>query len=183
MNYIGIDPGAQGALAVVDETGTLQALADTDGLRLHRKNDCLAIVRGNERVEVNGPVCAFIEAQHAFPKTPATTNFKVGVACGYWRGVFTALCIPFSEVSPAKWRKVVPQTLPRDKRDRKRLLVELAERQWPNGAFRTERGRLLDGRAEACWIAEACRRNMMAADTEGERVRAYERYGFTEIEE
>lgn len=139
---IGIDPGASGAIALLDgarlvcvhdiphHDGKVNPVAVADLLWPWR----------DEEVEV------WIEDVHAMPKQGVSSSFKFGRAHGTVEGVLGALRLPVHYVTPAKWKKHLGLT--KDKAASRRRATEL----WPLHAATFARVKD-DGRAEAALIA------------------------------
>jgi len=109
MIYLGIDPGANGAYAAINDEGDIVfAYKFTDWQEAFLAVESL-IKLGNE-------VHAVIEAQHAMPKNGGCSAFSVGESYGGWQVLCIGLQIPFSFVAPHKWQKAVVDTLPTPKK-------------------------------------------------------------------
>lgn len=149
MIYIGIDPGQKGAIAcisdgiclVLDCPETIPGMADWVG----------DIVRGHQKIR------AAIEKVHAFYKSSAKSAFCFGENFGAWQAVLATYNIPYRFVTPRTWQKCVFDSAKKLDNPKKQT-VELAERLFPKMEFRTKRGRIIDGRADALLIAEWLRR-------------------------
>jgi len=155
--FIGVDPGKEGAVAVLNADGCIEELRD------------MVEVETGLAVEPLIPHAYFacVEAQHAFPKIAASTNFKMGLGLGFWRGVFKALAIPYEEVAASKWQRLICGALPKEKRQRKRAIAEWAHRRWPTAELFGPKGGLRDGRSDALCIAEYARRQLAPVAAEG----------------
>lgn len=142
ITYIGIDPGATGAIAAIfpdgecnvwDYPGDEVALADilTD-IRMGR--DCRAVV----------------EQQQAMPKQGVTSMFKLGLNFGAHLGALAALQIAVRTVRPAEWKKgYVPP-----KSDKGESLT-VARRLFPTAPLTRKKDH---GRAEALLLADYARK-------------------------
>ena len=158
--YVGIDPGKEGALALVDvefpgtaqirDTPTLQAKGGTK-----RTYDEVAMARvlrelsaGSER----GIVLVVIEKVHSMPAQGVSTTFALGMGYGIWLGIIATLELPHVRVDPRTWKKLVLVDV--DKED-DAAVAAAAGRAYPTAAgdLRTPRGRVLDGRADALLLA------------------------------
>lgn len=97
--YIGVDPGQNGGIATIDEEG-----ADT--VRMPSTDQDIY----NLLVELRylSPYChAILEKVHSMPKQGVASSFKFGVNYGIVRMALTAAGIPFEEVTPQRWQKVL----------------------------------------------------------------------------
>ena len=143
---IGIDPGLSGALAVLSQSGDVEALADLPVIR----DRSLAWIDGGELQRLllgalNGrPARAYIERVSAMPGQGVASSFNFGVGFGSILSIVQAWPLPIEFVTPAVWKRGLG--LGSDKRaslDRARLLFPTADL----GLAKHE------GRAEALLIA------------------------------
>lgn len=97
-NYLGLDPGQSGGMALVSSARQAQIwkFPDTEA-------DVAALL-----VEVLSRNVAFcyIENVHSMPKQGVSSSFKFGRHYGFLRGVLTGR-VPFEEISPMKWQKAM----------------------------------------------------------------------------
>ena len=98
--YIGIDPGASGAIAIIaGEDKWVYDFDDSFGfgvLKDAKKADCKAV----------------IEKVSAMPGQGVSSMFSMGENLGRWVGRLEALEIPFDYVTPQRWKKAMFDTLP-----------------------------------------------------------------------
>jgi hypothetical protein len=159
--YIGIDPGKTGGLAIIP---TCPPECDPDvqswemPLGVDKDLDVDMIYR-----IINGwnnPIC-IIEKSQAMPKQGVKGVFNYGVGYGKLIAILELSDIPYQEVQPQKWKKEFSLINKKgaSKKD-KRHSVRMAEKLFPEvkGQFKTKRGRLKDGMAEALLMAEYGRR-------------------------
>jgi crossover junction endodeoxyribonuclease RuvC len=130
MLTIGLDPGKQGACAVLDAEGSLHALFDlpyiadgktawVDGSAL--QGALMEALQGRQAI-------AIVERVSAMPKQGVSSSFAFGVGFGSLLGVLRAMQIPIELVTPATWKRAMG--LSSDKRaslDKARLLYPAAE--------------------------------------------------------
>ena len=150
MNWIGIDPGLHGALAVIGPEGLIEVV-DTPvfgGPKPAYDDSGMSQLLFKYRRDAT----AVLEAQQAFPKQGGVSTFTTGYGYGLWRGLLTAHGIPCYTVRHREWKKYYD--IGADKAE----AVARASRLFSGGDFIGPRGGLLDGRAEACLIAEYGRR-------------------------
>lgn len=147
--YIGIDPGKNGGIAVIDED--LVRVVPYSDEELNRK--MLEVVMSKRSVA--GTVCC-LEAVHAMHKQGVTSMFNFGKAYGYIKGVLEAFCIPYQEITPQKWKKEFGLT------SDKTASVEVCRRLFPDvNLLATPRCKKAhDGMAEALLMAEYARRKL-----------------------
>lgn len=97
MIYIGIDPGAKGAMALLDDNARLPEIIPfnkeeyIDRLRLifYEEAEC---------------ICC-IESVHALPRQGVASTWAFGQSYGWLLGMLDTLCIPYQPITPQKWKK------------------------------------------------------------------------------
>lgn len=142
MIYIGIDPGKDGALAMISDVGAASvAVFDPDIYK-----SALRAFSGQAR--------AVLEHVGAMPGQGVTSMFSFGENFGYIKGLLEANKIPYELVRPQKWKKAFGIS-------GKNQSVEVCKRLFPGVSLRrTERCKKdHDGMAEALLMAEYARRN------------------------
>jgi crossover junction endodeoxyribonuclease RuvC len=137
----GLDPGATGALALLDPDGQLVAVHDLPYLDGTVSAPLLAaLLRDVEPIST-----AWVERAQAMPRQGIASTFRYGMGFGCLLGVLGALHIPVETVRPAEWKRAAG--LSSDKAASRRRACEL----WPAHAERFARVKD-DGRAEAALI-------------------------------
>ena len=139
--YLGVDPGATGALAVVNHAGLLIWVEDMPD-PLHG-----AAIR--DLIEGEGIEAAAIEQVHSMPRQGVASTFKFGDAYGLIKGCIGYAGIPYQTVPPTRWKK--SYHLGPNKDQARTRATEL----WPAFADNFKRKKD-DGRAEAALIARWC---------------------------
>ena len=164
--FIGIDPGMQGAVAMIDSRGNVVSVQDTPvlivkkgkGSRTKYVESQMATILNNMRFTsgVPGEIEAIIENVHAMPKQGVTSSFSFGVGFGIWIGILAALRIPYRKVEPTVWKKAVGISAGSSKN----ASIIRAQQMFPGVSFRKDKGRVdtLDGRADALLLAEYLRK-------------------------
>lgn len=141
---LGIDPGASGAMALLDGD-VLVRVADMPTI----------MVKGRSKVLPGGVVDLIVawkpdqialEDVGAMPGQGVTSMFSFGRSVGILEGVIAALGYPLVMVRPATWKRAAG--VPADK-DAARLM---ATRLWPDQSAMFSRKKD-DGRAEAALLA------------------------------
>ena len=145
--YIGIDPGMTGAIAII--SGDYVDVGDFENM------DGLRVLTG--AVMGTHTCFAFIEKVHSMPKQGVSTTFKFGKATGRAIGWLEALGIPFEEITPAKWGKLVFDSGTKTG-DNKADSLAMGRKLFPSMLPHLKRKKD-HNRAEALLIAEACRRS------------------------
>jgi crossover junction endodeoxyribonuclease RuvC len=152
MTVLGVDIGASGALAVLDDTGQLVDVFDMPTLRDGPKN----------RRTINAPLLAelvyrthaeraFVERVGPRPKEGAVGAFAFGDCKGVVRGVLAAAAIPCVFITPVQWKRACGVPPGADMKDMAR---SNAINRWPAKAAMFGR-KMDDGRAEAALIGLA----------------------------
>jgi crossover junction endodeoxyribonuclease RuvC len=148
---LGIDPGAHGAIAVLDGSGNLIAVHDTPSLeetagRPATNAPLLAALLANTRASL--AYCEFVAAR---PTDARTAAFAFGRARGVIEGVVGVLGIPIVFLTPPTWKRLadVPPGVENKDIARARAIAK-----WPAKAEWFARKRDVD-RAEAALIGFA----------------------------
>lgn len=97
MIYIGIDPGAKGAMALLDDNARLPKIIPFD------KEEYIDRLRLLFYEEAECICC--IESVHALPRQGVTSTWNFGVSYGWLLGMLDTLCIPYQPITPQKWKK------------------------------------------------------------------------------
>jgi crossover junction endodeoxyribonuclease RuvC len=101
MNYIGIDPGGSGGIAIIASDLPASFCEVTHKLKDATERDIWHMLAGAE------PAFAVIEKVHSSPQMGVCSAFTFGRSYGFLRGILTASGIPFDEVSPQKWQRAM----------------------------------------------------------------------------
>lgn len=146
MNFIGIDPGKSGAIAIIREDGTVDTAIFSEEAYKHLLKEC-----GSNSFAVVEQVCGFSPPG---VKIGSTSIFNFGANYGWIQGVLFAFGIPYQTVVPRKWKGCFG--LNKDKG----LSIQCAKRLFPSvSLYRTDRCTVAhDGIAEALLMAEYARR-------------------------
>lgn len=146
MIYIGIDPGKDGAMAIIypDEKPIICPFA----VDVYDKALQAAKIAGQS-------VCC-LERVGAMPGQGVTSMFKFGENFGFIQGILTSYGIPYELVTPQKWKKEFQIT------GDKNSSIAVCKRLFPSVSLRrTDRCKKdHDGMAEALLMAEWARRKM-----------------------
>ena len=138
MIWIGIDPGAKGAMAVIQGDDAVVIPFDQD-----------SYIRYLKDIKQNFPCICCIEAVHSISGQGIASSFKFGTSYGWLLGMLDTIGIPYQPVTPQKWKKEFGLN------SDKAASVEVCKRLYPNvNLLRTERSRKEDdGMAEALLMA------------------------------
>jgi crossover junction endodeoxyribonuclease RuvC len=150
---IGIDPGKDGGIAVIDREGKLVALSRMP-LDTEKEIDVCAL----KLFEDTHQAFCFIERAFCMPMQSTISTFTCGIGYGKLISALELKAIPYSEIRAQVWKKHFGLL----KQDKIKS-VELASNLFPSAKdlFYTPRGRMLDGLAEALLIAEYGRRKLV----------------------
>lgn len=146
---VGIDPGAHGAIALLDNNGRIQNIHDmpTIKVKVGKTN--------RDRISVQGFIdllrdidieMVVIEQVGGLTGQSASAAFTFGLGCGLIHGAVAALNLPSCFLPPQRWKKAAE--LGPDKGAARLMAQQL----WPDHAKQFARAKD-DGRAEAALIA------------------------------
>ncbi len=155
--YLGIDPGVNGAIAVICDTTVI--VIDLPIVKVKRKGGTkseynLPELRSLLRVFRNEPFCTVVieEAlvQIAGKGSNAYTAYRVGVGYGMLVGMLAGLGLPYEKVHPTVWKRAMG-LLKKDKEDSRLKALGM----FPQADILRKKD---EGRSEALLLAEYCRR-------------------------
>lgn len=143
MIWIGIDPGAKGAMAVIQENDVAVIPFDKG-----------KYVRYLTDIKQNHPHVCCIEQVHALHGNGVTSSFNFGTTYGWLLGMLDAIGISYQPIMPQRWKKEFGLT------SDKAQSVEVCKRLYPDVDLkRTERSKKDDdGMAEALLMATYAKR-------------------------
>jgi crossover junction endodeoxyribonuclease RuvC len=164
MIFVGIDPGLQGAVAVIHPEFDGKApvvVFDTPSCTVtrsgkHRHEYLIENMRDILMREAHSDceTLAVIEAVHSMPGQGVSSCFSFGRGLGIWEGLLVGCGIPYQKIAPQTWKKQMMADMARDNKDSSRLA---AMRLFPAMSEQLARKKD-DGRAEAILLAEYARR-------------------------
>lgn len=145
MIWIGIDPGAKGALALIGSTGEPKLIPFDQRLYIERLK---ALKETGEKC-----VCC-IEAVQPIRGNGIIALFRLGQSYGWLLGILDAIGIPYQPITPQKWKKEFGLTSDKAKS------IEVCRRLYPDvNLKRTERSKKDDDNcAEAVLMATYAKR-------------------------
>lgn len=149
MIYIGIDPGQQGAIGIIYPSRT-----NVHDMPKFIASQLFELLRQLDISYPSEPLFCMLEQAQPMPKQGVKGVFTYGIGYGKIKAVLEILEIPFQEIHPAKWKKEFSLF-----KKGKEGAIKTAQQLFPSISFQTERGRWLDGRAEALLLAEYARRH------------------------
>lgn len=151
--YVGIDPGATGAIAFYAPASGELVVHDAPvykiGTRTRLDVHTLALILNNAGVRR-----VLIEDVHALPNQGVTSMFSFGFAFGAVQAAVATLMLPFELVTPQRWKKLYGLTADKDAARR------MACRELPQYAplWRLKKHH---GRAEAALLALLCAKGLL----------------------
>ena len=147
MIYIGIDPGAKGAMALLSD--------DNKPMIIPFDQERYIETIWGLKCEDAECICC-IEAVHSISGQGIASSFKFGQTYGWLLGMLDAIGIPYQPISPQKWKKEFGLT------SDKAQSVEVCKRLFPSlNLKRTERSKKDDDNcAEACLLALYAKRKL-----------------------
>ena len=109
MIIIGIDPGINGAISVIEDKKILEVY-DTptmiDGKKNKRQINSAQVSNIiKERLNNEKEVVVVVEHVNAMPGQGVTSMFNFGQSFGVIKGICAALSLPIYFVRPSKWKK------------------------------------------------------------------------------
>lgn len=143
MRYIGIDPGVSGGVAVLHEDGSI---ADVSKMPTDRAV-LLGFLRSHSKIEDCRGALEFVRTTPQMGVVSAGTFMR---NFGHCEMALTAADVPYYEVHPLRWQKLMECRTHGDKNISKARAAHL----WP-------RHKITHAIADALLIAEWCRRNTL----------------------
>lgn len=149
---IGIDPGAAGAVAILEDDGNLVHVFDMPSVEVvsggkAKRRVSPEMLAAELRLYADQGAVAVVEQVGAMPGQGVSSMFAFGQAFGIVLGVLAGLAIPTSTVTPARWKKTLQLNAGKDASRAK------AAQLWPAHAKEFSRVKD-DGKAEAALIAK-----------------------------
>lgn len=157
MIYMGIDPGAGGGIACIDDAGDVVDTLTVGGTTMLGLWEFLD-TKCREMARRSGAWRAALEKVGGYTKEggpqPGSTMFNFGAGYGALQMALTAAAVPYELVTPQRWQKALhipPRKKVETKTEWKRRLRGEAERLFP-------RTKVTNALADALLIAEYLRR-------------------------
>lgn len=143
--FMGVDPGAKGAAALLIGNDILF-------IDWNKSESYLAgLIRGwHEKYKIE--IC-LLELVHSMPKQGVKSMFSFGTNFGIWRGILATLGIRTILESPQTWMKNLVSG---------EGSMPVAQRLFPNAPLLGPRGGELDGRSDSLLMAYVARRRHLA---------------------
>lgn len=146
MYYLGVDPGANGAYAVLNGS-EIEVYGKFD--KQSFLNICYCLSKKQEKTR-----CC-IEKVHAMPRQGSVSMFNFGLNFGWLKGVLDAFEISYQEIPPQTWKKEFGLNSKKEKS------IEVCQQLFPDANLVPHNGRKEhDGIAEAILMSEYARRKL-----------------------
>lgn len=162
MFMIGIDPGKQGALALVGKKRIYQlTIVPLTGSGEYDIDEMFSVVYNI--FHSKNDIKAVIERQAAQPIQGVKSAFNMGYGFGIWETLLLTIGIPYEVVKPKEWQKEMFKGLsPGERKNTKSASAQIAKRLFPKQDFtKSERARKdHDGMTDAVCIAVYGRRKV-----------------------
>jgi len=104
MYFVGIDPGADGAVVIISETNLLYAQ------RISQDDDHCSKICKIFRLYSPTELVVAIEDLRAIYGVRSDSTFALGWACGFWNGVCDAYGLQLHPVKPKEWQAAMVQS-------------------------------------------------------------------------
>ena len=148
--WIGIDPGASGAIALITQTEVKALEFSSATLHGYREQ----IIEWNHEYDIQG---AGLEKVHAMPGQGVTSMFSFGQRYGELIGLAVALQLPITLVSPKEWQSLlkIKTTDKLTKPQRKKEIAKAVSLIFPQAysLITGSKGGIKDGVSDAISIA------------------------------
>jgi crossover junction endodeoxyribonuclease RuvC len=160
MYIVGIDPGLDGAVAIMNSVTGLIEIVDTPTSTYKSGKKNKRMFMAQEMADILIPPAmgvgtqVFIEQVSAMPGQGVTSMFGFGKGYGIWIGICAALKLSTTFVTPQRWKKDIMAGIP----DKTAARIR-AQQLFPSVAPALKLVKH-DGRAEALLIAEYGRRSL-----------------------
>jgi hypothetical protein len=139
MKYIGVDPGKEGAIVVLNES---HCIVEKSTFPLIGKEiDVIGVSNILEKYKEQ-EVRVGIENVHAIFGASASATFSFGYNCGLLEGILASYKLPYQKFQPKEWQKYCFTGIPVQKKqtsnrtDTKLMAQQAVRRLFPNSDFR-----------------------------------------------
>lgn len=150
MRFLGVDPGAKGAICLLDAS-TQEASFSPTPVRDGKPRAASVFSNLMAVTYIDSTPCA-VEDVHSLYGMSAKSNFAMGYNLGAIHAILQACGIDYDLVKPKEWQKVCGVTR-QGEEDMKQATARRALELYPDAKIYGPRGGLLDGRADALMIA------------------------------
>ena len=152
--YLGCDPGARGAICILEPVRGIARFAPTPGGSIPSGVIFNALIAD----ELQYIHRAAIEDVHSLYGMSAKSNFSFGWNCGSAATLLECALLPYSiqleRIQPKVWQKATGVTMRKTQnKDIKQVVAEIALELYPKAKLHGPKGGLMDGRADALMLA------------------------------
>lgn len=152
MIFVGIDPGMKGGISIIEDNN-IQSIESTE-MPLTADNKMIDVNKVFKMMPVRFDLCfCVIEQLLTMPGQNVKATTSSAINYGKLLAVLELVGISYQEVHPSKWKKEF-QLVKKSKYGS----AGVASKLFPTEEFLTDRGRLMDGKAESLLLAEYARR-------------------------
>lgn len=116
MLYMGIDPGLNGGIAVIDDNGVCIFAKPTPCIKIKKNNKSkldydVKSMADYVRMFLDQDIMVCQELTHAMPGNGGVSMYNFGRGHGIWEGIVGAFSIPHVFCTPQKWKAMYPSLL------------------------------------------------------------------------
>jgi hypothetical protein len=157
MHFIGIDPGRQGQICLLDSSDDSSTFISLNP-DIHNARDVLANI--TVALEEADDCAIALELVHSLGGMSAKSNFTFGGMFWRARTILDILGVSYELVTPKAWQQAVGVPAKKDRdpdEDLKQIVCHMALNLYPKADLYGPRGGLLDGRSDALMIAHYLR--------------------------
>jgi crossover junction endodeoxyribonuclease RuvC len=117
MRYIGIDPGKQGSVSVLDEKGQLISVTPTPVVEgEYDIAEMINII--DEAIDAPEESFVILERAQAMPGQGVVSMFEFGRGYGIWLGIINVFLVPYQIVHARTWTKKMLEGAPGEGKER-----------------------------------------------------------------
>ena len=160
MRVLGIDPGKTGGIVLVDEAGRIvrQQIMPA-GAKTWDLPELRTMLGALTSGDFSGPMTCYLERVATMPGQGISSAFTFGKSVGYVEMALVAAGIPYQEVTPQSWTKIMHEGLSKELPAKERSAVA-ARRLFPGHSFlaTAKSTKPHEGLIDAALIAEYGRR-------------------------
>jgi hypothetical protein len=156
MRYIGIDPGASGAVCILDPSINQTVFIDLNP----KKVPAVSVLGTLQDWHAHVGCRIAVEDVHSMANMSARSNFVFGGML--WRILTILECVPapYEMVTPKVWQKAVGAPSRKEAggpKELKQAVADMAQELYPSAELYGPKGGLKDGRSDSLMIAHYLR--------------------------
>ena len=166
--WAGIDPGNEGALVLLYENGQIEFHDAPTAIVKSGKRSRTVLVPQEMASQLeyftleSYSLHVYVEKVSSMPKQGIASSFNFGMGYGLWIGILAGLSIPYTLVTPARWKKEMMAGMGKEKE----ASCVRAAQLFPHASGQLQRPKrgggviYLDGRGDALLLAALCKKEM-----------------------